>query len=71
VYHNYEANLLLSNDEIVRLWDALLWVPVGKVTNWRKHFADSRRERGHHLHYRIAVEDYLKNLPKSFAEHLP
>ena len=35
-----KANLLLRNDEIIPLCDALLWVPVGKVRNWRKHFAD-------------------------------
>ena len=37
-----EANsqLLRRNDEVEPLCDALVWVPVGKVTNWRKHFAD-------------------------------
>jgi len=62
------TNLLLRNDEIVPLCDALLWVPVGKVTNCANI---SLTSEGARAPIWIAVADYLKNLPKSLVQHLP
>jgi len=56
------TNLLLRNDEIVPLCDALLWVPVGKVTNCANI---SLTSEGARAPIWIAVADYLKNLPRA------